>query len=908
MSGAHNLRCEFQANPINIGTDSPLLSWELDRDCETGQAACRVRVFRMTPAETETGPKKAADEAWTEELLADTGWMSTAGQRWNYAGPALRANEGARWQVKIRDGRGRESEWAEGCWQRGMNPGDWTAEWIGLDEGRELYDPSVPYYCADDFQKGVNHPFLPKPALLRHEFTLRKRPASALLYVTALGMTEMAVNGTRVTDHPLLPGICDFRKRCYSFAYDVTGQVRQGANAVTAVLADGWYAGYIGLNPREWWGKKPRLRAELHLLYPDGTEEKVVTGPEWRGCTGPWLYADMMHGCGYDARLEPEGWREPGFCGDGWQAVQTGAEREVPVYPHPGVPMAEGEPIRPAETERTGEDEVRIDFGVCFSGVIRLRVRGRRGTRIDIWHAEEKDRETGDLYLFGNRSAECHDQVILSGDAEEIFQPKFTCHGFCYARITGLKEAELISAEGIPIGSVTGGQTELETAHPAVNRAIDMIRNTAQCNLQDIVTDVCARDERLGWGCEGNLFLHTACAFGDMALFLRKWLQDALDGQQEDGCFWAIAPAVMMRDIQPFAGDLQSDIALHCTWLLMTCYDDRGTVERAFPALQAHVRWQERNSDRGLRFATGRDWLDLSRGGRSDTDHGYGGCDPVLLGTAWFAMDARMMAEIAEYLGRDPEKYRQLYGRVRNAFRTFFLGRNHLLRGATQGGALLAAVADLLEPEDVPAMRAWILEDMRKNGGITWGTATTPVALQGLQKLGLGAEAAAFLRREEYPSLGYMHRCGATTVWERWDAVKDGRFNPHPMNAFSHIGLATAGEWMLSGLVGLRPAAPGYREVILEPEPDRETGAAKAVYRSIYGPICAAWHIEADRLIVEAELPPGTRGTLLLPEEPIPAGKDRSPSGEKIRIPLPCGRTEVRAELQPEEQDGRKRR
>ena len=749
---------------------------------------------------------------------------------------------------------------------RGMDPEDWKAEWVGLDEGRETYDPSVPYYCADDYREGVNTPFLPPPPLVRKEFELDTAPKSAYLTVTALGLTEVWINGRLVTPNPLLPGVCDFRKRVYAFTYDVTGSLREGKNAVAAVIADGWYAGYIGLNPRQWWGARPRVKMEIRMTAADGSSEVIRTDGSWKAAKGPWQYADILHGSGYDARLEEDGWNEPGFDDSTWKKVQTGAEQDVPIFPHPGVPVEEGEPIPLASCRPSEKNTWILDFGRCFSGVVRLDVTGERGASVEIEHAEELKRDGEGLYTEGNRSALSRDRYVLRGTGREVFQPAFTYHGFRYACVKITGNAAFLCAEGIPISSRIEERSVLSTEHPVLSGVLDTIRNTAQCNLVDIVTDVCARDERLGWGCEGNLFLHTASACGNMTRFTRKWLQDALDGQLENGCFWAIAPAVMMRDILPFAGDLQSDIALHCAWLLMMRADDRDSVEHAYPQLQAYLAYQEQNSDRYLKFATARDWLDLSRNGRSDTDHGYGGCDPTLIGTAWYAVNARMMTEIAAYLGREDDRktYSRLYEEIRNAFRTFFVGRNHLLRGSTQGGYLLAAAAGLLEKEDREAARQWILQDMETYGGITWGTATTPVALHGLCVLGLEKEALAFLRRTDYPSIGYMNRCGATTVWERWDAICEGRFHPHPMNAFSHIGLATVGEWIVSRMAGIRPSAPGFRELLLEPAFDRETGGLTAEVPCLYGTVHSAWHFEDAAVVWEGCVPAGTVGKIVL--------------------------------------------
>ena len=274
-----------------------------------------------------------------------------------------------------------------------------------------------------------------------------------------------------------------------------------------------------------------------------------------------------------------------------------------------------------------------------------------------------------------------------------------------------------------------------------------------------------------------------------------------------------------------------------------------------------------RNSDRLLRFATAHDWLDLSHGGRSDFDHGYGGCDPTLVGTAWFACSAAMMAQIAAYLGREEAaaEYRCMYGEIRRAFRTFFLGRNLLLRGSTQGGYMLAAAFGLLEGKELKAAREWVLADMKRSGGITWGTATTPVGLRGMCALGLEAEALAFIQSTEYPSIGYMHACGATTTWERWDAIYDNRFHPHQMNAFNHIGLSTVGEWILSHLAGLDALEPGYRRVSIRPLICPQIGSMKAVYHSESGDIRTEWRCEEGRVLLSVLLPPGVEGECTLP-------------------------------------------
>ena len=856
MLNTENLRCDHKVDPIGIGNERPLLSWFVAAEgYGQAQTAFQVQV-------------SARADDWADALLWDSGRVESADNSIPYGGQPLPSNAAAFWRVRAWDGAGVPGDWsAVASWRQGVAQRDWRARWIGYDAGRDAYDPTVPYYCADDFEKGENHPFLPRPALLRREFDVDAEVASAQLYVSAFGLAEVCINGIKATTGHLVPGNCDYRKRVYCLCYEVSSLLHGGGNALSAVLADGWYAGYIGLNPRQWWGAKPRLSAELHIEYGDGRRRTVVTDGSWRGCVGPWLYADIMHGAGYDATLEPVGWRQPGFDDGAWRPVEMGAEYDHVPQMHPGVPIVEVERIVPASLRQTGDDALIVDFGKCFSGVVCVRVRGARGARVDLFHAEELARDGGGLYTFGNRSAQAHDCYILSGRGEESFQPEFTYHGFRYAKICGLKRVELLGVEGVAISSAMPDPTELSSEDPTVDGVIGMLRNTEQSNLCDMPTDVCARDERLGWGADGHFFMHTAAALNDSALFLRKWLRDALDGQGGDGGFWAIAPAVMMKDIEPFVGDLQSNIAVHCAWMLARLYRDYQPVREAFPALERYFEFMVNSSDRLLRFATGRDWLDLGHGGHTDADHGYGACDPTLLGTAWFAREAMLMADISESLGEAARAryYREMYGRIRRAFRTFFLGRNRLLRGATQAGYLLAAAFDLIEGDELDAARAWVLADMDRRGGISWGTSAAAMALQGMCRLGLAREAAAFIRSTAYPSFGYMRSQGATAVWERWDGIYEGAFHPHQMNAFDHIGLAAAGAWLLKRLAGVAPAADGYRRVRLEPVLDQAIGGMRARYHSASGPIGVTWRFEADGIRYCASLPCGTEGELRLP-------------------------------------------
>ena len=206
---------------------------------------------------------------------------------------------------------------------------------------------------------------------------------------------------------------------------------------------------------------------------------------------------------------------------------------------------------------------------------------------------------------------------------------------------------------------------------------------------------------------------------------------------------------------------------------------------------------------------------------------------------------------------------------------------------------MVAAAFGLIEGKEIDVAREWVLADMEKNGGITWGTASTPVALFGMDALGLKEEAAAFIRRRAFPSLGYMLDSGATAVWERWDTIKDNCFHPHQMNAFDHIGLATVGEWIFMRLAGVMPEKGGFDVVRIQPQFDSEIGSMRTNYHSIHGEIGVEWKYEADGIHIGVKLPVGCEGKLVLPAN---EGAIRIVRGEEGKVDRHCadGETALR--------------
>ena len=324
---AYDLRCEYRVNPLGIDETTPRLSWCL-RSARRGerQTACQILV---------AGSKK--DLAHNNGGLWDSGRIEgddSIGAA--YGGRALVSGQLCYWKVRVWDKDGRPSAWSDpALWSMGLlQQEDWRGDWIGFDAMRG--------------QTNGSRLYLPPPAYLRREFTLSKGVRSATLYATALGLVDLHLNGKPVSEDRFTPGWTDYAKRVHYRAYDVTGLLRRGSNALGAILADGWYSGYVAWGQkRDYYGKKPRIRAQLKIEYSDGSSDIIATGADWKASGGPTREADFLMGESFDARLISK-WDQPGFDDSQWAAVETGAEM-APA--HPGAPRPTGAPVRAADAQ-----------------------------------------------------------------------------------------------------------------------------------------------------------------------------------------------------------------------------------------------------------------------------------------------------------------------------------------------------------------------------------------------------------------------------------------------------------------------------------------------------------------------------------------------------------------------------
>jgi len=359
-------RTEYRVDPLGIDIRLPRLSWLVTSE----ERAQRQTAYQVLVASSRELLEADRIDRWDSGKVVSAETTAII-----YAGRGLAARDECFWKVRVWDARDRSSSWSQiAHWSMGLlEKSDWKAQWIG-------YDRPADKIGAEDAPLR-----LPPARYLRCEFQVGKPIRRATLHSSALGIYQMHFNGKRVGSEYFAPGWTDYDRRVYYQTHDVTGLVKQGGNALGAILADGWYAGYLGFGgERDQYGNHIRLLAQLEIEYTDGTRSVVASGPDWQAATGPLVAADFLMGERYDARLELPGWDQPGLDVAAWHEVDVTSDLKARVQASPGVAVREMRPIRPVEITEPAPGQQVVNLGQNFAGVVRLKLRGERGRRIQL--------------------------------------------------------------------------------------------------------------------------------------------------------------------------------------------------------------------------------------------------------------------------------------------------------------------------------------------------------------------------------------------------------------------------------------------------------------------------------------------------------------------------------------------
>jgi alpha-L-rhamnosidase len=728
---------------------------------------------------------------------------------------------------------------------------DWSAVAVGIDS--EVGGPSP---------------------LLRREFTLREVPASARLHVTSLGLNEVAINGERVGAEFLSPGWSAYQGRLVVSTHDVTALLTEGVNAIGAALGDGWYRGRLGWEERDsLYGTELALLAQLEVTYADGSSERVVTDGDWRGSFGAVRASGIYDGTDIDLTLDQPGWATVGFNDAAWTAVH-----EVPLD-LATLDLNAAPPVREVAQFAMPRLETSpglvFDAGQNIAGWVRLVVRGTAGQTVTIRHAEVLE-PVGSLHTRSLRSARAADVYVLgeNGTGETTLEPVFTFHGFRYADV--VTDATVVSLTGIAISSDTTARGEFESSEPALNRLHSNVVWSQRDNFVSVPTDCPQRDERLGWTGDAQAFATTSNTLFDTESFWRGWLKDLEIDQAPDGAVASVVPNILGPDAFKIA-DVGQNIMGRAGWadaasiVPWSLYESFGDLEPLRQQLSSMRRWVDSLAAR--RDATGLlptefqygDWLDPDAPGSAPW---AAKVSADFVANAFFARVARIQSWTETLVG-DAEKsahYATLGDEI--AALTWQRFGEHAI--TTQTGCAIALEFSIAPDVERAAIAEALAANVRaENGRISTGFLGTPLVLHALSSTGHLDEAYLMLLCREIPSWLYQVEMGATTVWERWDALRaDGSIHPGDMDneegahmlSFNHYAYGAVIDWVYRTVAGLAPDVtnPGYRSVLVAPRPTASIGWARAAIETSLGRLSISWSITpASDLAIELVVPFG---------------------------------------------------
>ncbi len=759
-------------------------------------------------------------------------------------------------------------------------PEGWTG--VDFDAGAWQHAQAFGAYGTDPWGQ-VNTTsgrlFLPPAQFLRTRFVLDKPVKRATILASALGNYELHINGRQIGGAYFAPGWTDYRVRVYYNVYDVTDPLRRGYNVIGAILADGWYSGYIGWGQnRDHYGENPRFAAQLHVEYTDGTSKLVTTDGTWKATTGPILEGDFLMGETYDARREIEGWSTPGLDDMDWSPVDVTARINVRVEPHPGVAVEAFQTIKPVEVAEPADGTYVFDMGTNFAGFVRLKVSGAEpGQKIVLRFAERLNPD-GTLYTTNLRGARATDTYICKGNGRERWQPRFTFHGFQYVEVTGYPGTPGRDAvAGIELTSATPVVGEFESSDEVANALYHNICQTQRANFIEVPTDCPQRDERLGWMGDAQIYVRTATYNSDAAAFFTKWLVDVEDAQLPNGAFTDVSPRIVANGGGTAAW---GDAGVICPWTVYQVYGDTRVLSEHYDAMTAWIDYCQGTTDGLLRPAQGYgDWLSI----QADTPKD-------VLATAYFAYSTKLVAQTADVLGKqaDAVKYRRLFEDIKKAFNEAYVAADGRIEGDTQTVYVLALAFDLLPPERRERATQYLVNDIRnRNWHLSTGFVGTKDLMTTLTRFGRAEAAYNLFHNNTFPSWGFSIRHGATSIWERWDGwTPEKGFQDPGMNSFAHYSFGAVGEWMFKTIGGIDTNGAGFKHIVIRPYPDGRLSWAKVNYDSIHGPIATAWKVEDRRqstgwdllhldagnervptLVLEVTIPANTDATVYIPTQ-----------------------------------------
>lgn len=710
----YDLRTEYRENPIGLTDKAPRFSWKIEsQEKDTLQTAYEIKVTDEKGNIVWNSGKKASDQS---VLIS-------------YEGETLADEMLYKVEVSVADNHG-NVESIGGTFETGIfDNAEFIAKMITSDFPAE--ETACPVFGKT--------------------FAIDKKVKKARLYATAHGVYEVTLNGKTVGDYRMAPGWTSYHNRLQYQIYDVTEQLA-AENEIAITVGNGWYKGILGFycQPNQY-GTQAGAFAELHVEYEDGSKDVIATDETWSVKTGEIRYSEIYMGETIDTDA-PEITEGNVVVKDFDKAVLTAQENE---------PVRITEKIAGKELIVTPKGEKLVDFGQIVTGVVEVHVKGEKGQKIVLRHAEVLDKD-GNFYPETLRQAKSIDTFICNGE-EQIFRPHFTFHGFRYISVEGMEEFTADQFFACVTHSDMEKTGDFHCSNKKVNQLQSNITWSQRDNFLDIPTDCPQRDERLGWTGDAQVFSWTAAFNRNTALFYKKWMRDvAAESSLEKG-----VPHVVPDILESYSSSAWSDVAVIVPWVVYQIYGDKGILEENWKCMHEWVDYIKNNCEENGLWQSGfqyGDWLALDKEESADRT---GATDKYMIANAYYLYVTDLVKQTAEVLGKkeEAEKYASLYETTLDAFQREYYTETGRIVSETQTGAIISLYFNLAREKDRKRILNTLLTNIENHKNhLSTGFVGTPYICHTLSENGAHEMAATLFMKEDYPSWLYAVNMGATTI------------------------------------------------------------------------------------------------------------------------------------------------
>ena len=856
------LSCNNRNNPTGVNTATPRLSWNIiSKENNSFQTAYSI----LVSSKKELLEKNNGDIWDTGKVLSDQSINVI------YAGKKLESVRKYFWKVKVWDQTNKESEWSETAeWQTALlDSSGWDgANWIAFKEmsPEKRVVTGVTGYGDLSLNKVEERAVVP---MFRKSFELRQGIESATLFISGIGQYEASINGQKVGNDFLTPGWTNYDKTVFYNSYDITSQLNEGENVIGVLVGNGFH-----YNNRERYRKLiiaygyPMLICKLVIQYKDGLSETIFTDESWKVAPSPITYTSIYGGEDYDARFDQKGWNDVGFDASGWQQallVKGPAGKLIADKNHPVRIMETFDPI---SVKQLNDSTSICDFGQNVSGIISLKIRGKKGQQLTLFPAEVQN-EDGTVSQRGSGPPYYYTYSIGSED-EEAWQPRFSYYGLRYVQVNGAipKSSgshsilpEIIELKSLHTRNSTPKVGNFECSNELFNKIYKLIDWAIKSNIQSVLTD-CPTREKLGWIEQDHLMGESIHFNYDLYNLYSKLVGDMMDAQIENGLVPNIIPEYLNFEYldSAFRDSPEWGIStFYMPWVIYKWYGDVSVMEKAWPMMEKYLEYLIRKS-KGYILSHGLgDWYDIG-----PEPPGYTQLTPVpFVATVTFYADVQMMIDIADALGKQDkrEEYKQLAVKIKTAFNErFYDADKGVYATGSQTSFAMPLSLGMVPAEDEELVYNNLINSIMANDtAITTGDIGFHYLIDVLTTRNNSELIYAMNNRDDVPGYGYQLKKGATALTESWMALNTKSLN--------HLMLGHIMEWFYEGLGGIRQEenSVAYKKLKIYPEIVEGIKYSKVSYQSPYGVVVCNWENMEHEFKLYLEIPANSSANVYLP-------------------------------------------